>query len=92
MSSNPSIGILCGGGPAPGINSVISAATIEAVSRCAEVAEVIVVTDEDEIATAAGELSVFVVNDAPASGFLYHTVPELFRSGHPSHSRDDARC
>src|SRR3954452_9316098 len=42
--------------------------TIEAVSRCAEVAEVIVVTDEDEIATTAGELSVFVVNDAPAAG------------------------
>src|SRR6266508_6722746 len=26
------LGILCGGGPAPGINSVISAATIEAVN------------------------------------------------------------
>src|SRR5439155_16184596 len=26
------VGILCGGGPAPGINSVISAATIEAVN------------------------------------------------------------
>src|SRR2546428_4408775 len=28
----PRLGILCGGGPAPGINSVISAATIEAVN------------------------------------------------------------
>jgi 6-phosphofructokinase len=26
------LGILCGGGPAPGINSVIAAATIEAVN------------------------------------------------------------
>ena len=29
---NVTLGILCGGGPAPGINSVISAATIEAVN------------------------------------------------------------
>ncbi|MBA3728448.1 MAG: 6-phosphofructokinase, partial [Actinobacteria bacterium] len=28
----PRLGILCGGGPAPGINSVISAATIEAIN------------------------------------------------------------
>jgi len=28
----PTLGILCGGGPAPGINSVISAATIEAIN------------------------------------------------------------
>ncbi|MSR47996.1 MAG: 6-phosphofructokinase [Planctomycetes bacterium] len=33
----PRIGILCGGGPAPGINSVISAATIEAVNSGFEV-------------------------------------------------------
>jgi 6-phosphofructokinase len=33
MASNKTkVGILCGGGPAPGINSVISAATIEAVN------------------------------------------------------------
>jgi ATP-dependent phosphofructokinase / diphosphate-dependent phosphofructokinase len=31
-STKPKVGILCGGGPAPGINSVISAATIEAVN------------------------------------------------------------
>src|SRR5204862_1381629 len=31
------LGILCGGGPAPGINSVISAATIEAVNSGWEV-------------------------------------------------------
>jgi ATP-dependent phosphofructokinase / diphosphate-dependent phosphofructokinase len=30
--SRPRLGILCGGGPAPGINSVISAATIEAIN------------------------------------------------------------
>jgi 6-phosphofructokinase 1 len=30
--ARPRLGILCGGGPAPGINSVISAATIEAVN------------------------------------------------------------
>ena len=30
MTSTKRVGILCGGGPAPGINSVISAATIEA--------------------------------------------------------------
>jgi 6-phosphofructokinase 1 len=28
----PRLGILCGGGPAPGINSAISAATIEAIN------------------------------------------------------------
>src|SRR5205085_10122327 len=33
----PRVGILCGGGPAPGINSVISAATIEAVNSGWEV-------------------------------------------------------
>ena len=33
----PRLGILCGGGPAPGINSVISAATIEAVNSGWEV-------------------------------------------------------
>jgi len=33
----PKLGILCGGGPAPGINSVISAATIEAVNSGWEV-------------------------------------------------------
>ncbi|MGH8906372.1 MAG: diphosphate--fructose-6-phosphate 1-phosphotransferase [Egibacteraceae bacterium] len=33
----PKIGILCGGGPAPGINSVISAVTIEAVNSGWEV-------------------------------------------------------
>jgi ATP-dependent phosphofructokinase / diphosphate-dependent phosphofructokinase len=31
-SERPKVAILCGGGPAPGINSVISAATIEAVN------------------------------------------------------------
>src|SRR5438093_695317 len=31
------VGILCGGGPAPGINSVISAATIEAINSGWEV-------------------------------------------------------
>ena len=30
MSSNRALGILAGGGPAPGINAVISAATIRA--------------------------------------------------------------
>jgi 6-phosphofructokinase len=33
----PRLGVLCGGGPAPGINSVISAATIEAVNSGWEV-------------------------------------------------------
>jgi 6-phosphofructokinase len=33
----PRLGILCGGGPAPGINSVISAATIEAINSGWEV-------------------------------------------------------
>src|SRR5436309_5758551 len=33
----PRLGILCGGGPAPGINSVISAATIEAINTGWEV-------------------------------------------------------
>jgi 6-phosphofructokinase 1 len=33
----PRLGILCGGGPAPGINSVISAATIEAINSGFEV-------------------------------------------------------
>lgn len=33
MSSSGTLGILVGGGPAPGINSVISAATIEAINR-----------------------------------------------------------
>lgn len=33
----PKVGILCGGGPAPGINSVIAAATIEAVNSGWEV-------------------------------------------------------
>lgn len=37
VSSRPRVGILCGGGPAPGINSVISAATIEAVNSGWEV-------------------------------------------------------
>ena len=32
MAAKPRLGILCGGGPAPGINSAISAATIEAVN------------------------------------------------------------
>src|SRR5438132_14354396 len=36
-SSKTRIGILCGGGPAPGINSVISSATIEAVNSGWEV-------------------------------------------------------
>ena len=35
--SKPRLGILCGGGPAPGINSVISAATIEAINSGWEV-------------------------------------------------------
>lgn len=35
--SKPRLGILCGGGPAPGINSVISAATIEAINSGFEV-------------------------------------------------------
>ena len=33
----PKLAILCGGGPAPGINSVISAATIEAINSGWEV-------------------------------------------------------
>jgi 6-phosphofructokinase len=33
MSSSGTLGILVGGGPAPGINSVISSATIEALNR-----------------------------------------------------------
>jgi ATP-dependent phosphofructokinase / diphosphate-dependent phosphofructokinase len=33
----PRLGILCGGGPAPGINSVIAAATIEAINSGFEV-------------------------------------------------------
>jgi ATP-dependent phosphofructokinase / diphosphate-dependent phosphofructokinase len=36
-AQRPRLGILCGGGPAPGINSVISAATIEAVNSGWEV-------------------------------------------------------
>ena len=36
-TSRGRIGILVGGGPAPGINSVISAATIEAINRGYEV-------------------------------------------------------
>jgi 6-phosphofructokinase 1 len=36
-SSKTRLGILCGGGPAPGINSVISAATIEAINSGWEV-------------------------------------------------------
>jgi len=35
--TRPRLGILCGGGPAPGINSVISAATIEAINSGWEV-------------------------------------------------------
>ena len=37
MSSSKRIGILCGGGPAPGINSVIGAATIRSVLGSADV-------------------------------------------------------
>jgi 6-phosphofructokinase len=37
MGDRPRLGILCGGGPAPGINSVISAATIEACNSGWEV-------------------------------------------------------
>ena len=37
MAERVRVGILCGGGPAPGINSVISAATIEAVNSGWEV-------------------------------------------------------
>ncbi|HWO69613.1 MAG TPA: 6-phosphofructokinase, partial [Actinomycetota bacterium] len=37
MAERVRLGILCGGGPAPGINSVISAATIEAVNSGWEV-------------------------------------------------------
>ena len=33
MGTSGTLGILVGGGPAPGINSVISAATIEAINR-----------------------------------------------------------
>jgi len=36
-SAKPRLGILCGGGPAPGINSAISAATIEAINTGWEV-------------------------------------------------------
>ncbi len=36
-SAKPRLGILCGGGPAPGINSAISAATIEAINSGWEV-------------------------------------------------------
>ncbi len=32
VASRPIVGMLVGGGPAPGINAVISAATIEAVN------------------------------------------------------------
>ena len=35
--SKPKLGILCGGGPAPGINSVVSSATIEAINSGWEV-------------------------------------------------------
>jgi len=37
MMPRMKVGILCGGGPAPGINSVIAAATIEAVNSGWEV-------------------------------------------------------
>ncbi len=37
MDARPRIGILVGGGPAPGINAVISAATIEAINQSFEV-------------------------------------------------------
>ena len=38
MSTQPTrLGILCGGGPAPGMNSVICAATIEAINSGWEV-------------------------------------------------------
>ena len=37
MGSAKRLGILVGGGPAPGINTVISAATIEAVNQGFEV-------------------------------------------------------
>jgi 6-phosphofructokinase 1 len=37
MGSSPRLGILVGGGPAPGINAVISAATIEAINQGFEV-------------------------------------------------------
>ena len=40
-TSRGRIGILVGGGPAPGINSVISAATIEAINRGYEVVGII---------------------------------------------------
>ena len=33
MSNNPTLGILVGGGPAPGINGVIASATIEAINE-----------------------------------------------------------
>jgi 6-phosphofructokinase 1 len=36
-SAKPRVGILCGGGPAPGINSAVSAATIEAINSGWEV-------------------------------------------------------
>src|SRR5438093_7817791 len=37
----PKLAILCGGGPAPGINSVISAATIEAINTGWEVSGIL---------------------------------------------------
>ena len=37
----PKLGILCGGGPAPGINSVISSATIEAINSGWEVVGIV---------------------------------------------------
>jgi 6-phosphofructokinase 1 len=37
MAATGRLGILVGGGPAPGINSVISAATIEAINEGFEV-------------------------------------------------------
>src|SRR5450759_3232256 len=37
MTSSKRVGILCGGGPAPGINSVIGAATIRSVLGGADV-------------------------------------------------------
>jgi 6-phosphofructokinase 1 len=36
-SGKPKLGILCGGGPAPGVNSAVSAATIEAINSGWEV-------------------------------------------------------
>src|SRR5437588_1945326 len=40
-AGRPRLGILCGGGPAPGINSVISAATIEAINSGWEVVGIV---------------------------------------------------